>query len=144
MIHVSANRGRDLRATLNLHRSNLIVAPAHGLQRGVVIVYLPLASHEVLLLKQHHLGLLVVLCARDARKDKFSLSHETKTGLYCVSNDDAHILYCKLQHDLCAETKSFCWILLYTRGGSNVVIIERKTFEQRVQRKTPGQKKAEF
>lgn len=80
MIHVSANRGRDLRATLNLHRSNLIVAPAHGLQRGVVIVYLPLASHEVLLLKQHHLGLLVVLCARDARKDKFSLSHETKTG----------------------------------------------------------------
>lgn len=65
-------RGRDLRAALNLHRSNLIVAPAHGLQRGVVIVYLPLASHEVLLLKQHHLGLLVVLRAHNATKDRSS------------------------------------------------------------------------
>ena len=58
----------DLRAALNLHGSNLVVSPAHGLQRGVVIVYLPLASHEVLPLEQHHLGLLVVLCAHEMDK----------------------------------------------------------------------------
>lgn len=51
----------NLRSTLNLHGSDLVVAPAHGLQRGVVIGHLPLVTHEVLLPVQHHLGLFVVL-----------------------------------------------------------------------------------
>lgn len=54
----------DSRAALDLHRSDLVVAPAHRLQRGVVIVDLPLASNEVLLLKQHYLRVLVVLWQR--------------------------------------------------------------------------------
>lgn len=61
MITLCAFRNEDLRSALNLHRSDLIVAPAHSLQGGVVIVYLPLATYEVLPLKQNHLGLLVVL-----------------------------------------------------------------------------------
>lgn len=60
---------QNLRSALNLHRSDLIVAPAHGSQRGVVIVYLPLASCEVLLLEQHDLGLLMLLGAYHATKD---------------------------------------------------------------------------
>lgn len=86
---VEIHRGRDLRSTLNLHRSNLVVAPAHRLQRGVVIVYLPLASHEVLLLKQHHLGLLVVLCAHDARKDKLSI--HGPIHLICVGSSQSNL-----------------------------------------------------
>lgn len=71
------NVAGDLRATLHLHGSNLVVAPAHGLQRGVVVVYLPLASHEVLPLKQHHLGLLVVLCAHGKTSSLRVNTHKT-------------------------------------------------------------------
>lgn len=51
----------DLRSTLNLHGSNLVVHPAHGLQRGIVITQLKLTTHHVLHLVDGHASLLVVL-----------------------------------------------------------------------------------
>lgn len=51
----------DLRSTLDMHGSNLIVHPAHCLQRRVVIAQLKLTAHEVLHLIDGHAGLLVVL-----------------------------------------------------------------------------------
>lgn len=51
----------DLRSTLNVHGSNLLVQPAHGLQRGVVVRQLKLAAHHVFQLVDGHAGLLVVL-----------------------------------------------------------------------------------
>ena len=51
----------DLRSTLNVHGSNLVVHPAHGLQRGVVITQLELTTGHVLHLEDGHAGLLVVL-----------------------------------------------------------------------------------
>lgn len=51
----------DLRSTLNVHGSNLLVHPAHGLQRGVVVRQLKLTAHHVLQLVDGHAGLLVVL-----------------------------------------------------------------------------------
>lgn len=51
----------DLRSALNVHGSNLVVHPAHGLQRRVVITQLKLTTHHVLRLVDGHAGLLVVL-----------------------------------------------------------------------------------
>lgn len=51
----------DLRSALNLHGSNLLVHPAHALQRGVVIAQLKLTTGHVLILEDHHASLLVVL-----------------------------------------------------------------------------------
>lgn len=51
----------DLRSTLNMHGSNLLVQPAHGLQGRVVVRQLKLAAHHVLQLVDGHAGLLVVL-----------------------------------------------------------------------------------
>lgn len=51
----------DLRSTLDMHGSNLLVQPTHGLQRGIVIRQLKLAAHHVLQLIDGHAGLLVIL-----------------------------------------------------------------------------------
>lgn len=58
----------NLRATLNLHGSNFVVKPAHGLQGGVIITHLELTSHHVLHLKDDHAGVLVVLCKREKKE----------------------------------------------------------------------------
>jgi len=50
-------------SALNLHGSNLLVHPAHGLQRGVVITQLKLTTGHVLILKDGHFSLLVVSAA---------------------------------------------------------------------------------
>jgi len=50
-------------SALNVHGSNLVVHPAHGLQRRVVITHLELTTHHVLLLKDGHAGILVVSAA---------------------------------------------------------------------------------
>lgn len=57
-----------LRPTLYLHGTNFIVEPAHGLQGGVVITDLPLASNEVFFLKDGNLRLLVILYSRNCLK----------------------------------------------------------------------------
>lgn len=64
----------DLRSALNVHGSNLVVEPAHGLQRGVVIAHLELATHHVLHLVDGHAGLLVALCKGGGRRFKHNLS----------------------------------------------------------------------
>lgn len=53
---------KNLRSTLNVHGSNLVVHPSHALQRWVVITQLKLTTHHVLHLEDGHAGLLVVLC----------------------------------------------------------------------------------
>lgn len=58
----------DLRSTLDMHGSNLIVHPAHGLQRRVVITQLKLTAQEVLHLVDGHAGLLVVLYKEGERR----------------------------------------------------------------------------
>jgi len=50
-------------SALNLHGCNLLVHPAHGLQRGVVITQLKLTTSHVLVLEDGHLSLLVVSAA---------------------------------------------------------------------------------
>lgn len=50
-----------LRPTWYLHGTNFIVEPAHGLQGGVVITDLPLASDKVSFLKDGNLRLLKIL-----------------------------------------------------------------------------------
>jgi len=50
-------------SALNLHGSNLVVHPAHGLQRGVVITQLKLTTSHVLHLVDGHASLLVVSAA---------------------------------------------------------------------------------
>ena len=52
-----------LRSGLHPERSNLVVAPAHGLQGGVVVAQLSLAGQEVLTLVDGHSALPVVLYA---------------------------------------------------------------------------------
>lgn len=49
------------RSRLDPERSNLIVAPAHGLQGGVIVAELTLAAHEVLPFVDGHTTLSVVL-----------------------------------------------------------------------------------
>lgn len=51
----------DLRSALNVHGSNLVVHPAHGLQRRVVIAQLELTTQHVLVLEDDHARILVVL-----------------------------------------------------------------------------------
>lgn len=50
-----------LRPALYLHGTNFVVEPTHGLQRGVVITDLPLASNKVFFFKDGNLGLLMIL-----------------------------------------------------------------------------------
>jgi len=50
-------------SALNLHGSNLLVHPAHGLQRRVVISQLKLTTGHILILEDGHFGLLVVSAA---------------------------------------------------------------------------------
>lgn len=50
-----------LRPTLYLHGTNFVAEPAHGLQGGVVIRELPLASDKVFFLKDGNLRLLMIL-----------------------------------------------------------------------------------
>lgn len=68
----------DLRSTLNVHGSNLIVHPAHGLQRRVVITQLELTAQHVLHLVDGHAGILVVLCKGGER---WLSTSEIKLGL---------------------------------------------------------------
>lgn len=51
----------DLRSALDVHGSDLVVHPSHSLQRGVVIAQLELTPSHILLLKDGHAGILVVL-----------------------------------------------------------------------------------
>lgn len=51
----------DLRSALNVHGSDLVVHPAHGLQRRVVIAQLELTAQHVLVLEDGHARILVVL-----------------------------------------------------------------------------------
>lgn len=51
----------DLRSALNVHGSDLVVHPAHGLQRRVVIAQLELTTQHVLVLEDGHARILVVL-----------------------------------------------------------------------------------
>lgn len=57
-----------LRPTLYLHGADFVVEPTHGLQGGVVIRDLPLASNKVFLLKDGHLRLLMILQFRNCFK----------------------------------------------------------------------------
>lgn len=57
----------DLRSALDVHGSDLVVHPAHGLQGGVVIAQIELTTRHVLHLKDGHAGLLVVLCKNKER-----------------------------------------------------------------------------
>lgn len=54
-------------AALHMHGAHLLVAPAHGLQRWVVITQLYTAAHEVLLLKDGHTTVLVDSAADGAQ-----------------------------------------------------------------------------
>lgn len=59
-----------LRATLDLHGSDLVVHPAHGLQGGVVITQLELTTVHVLHLEDGHAGILVILWKKKKKKRK--------------------------------------------------------------------------
>lgn len=49
------------RSRMDLEGANLVVAPTHGLEGGVVVAQLALAAQEVLTLKDSHAALSVVL-----------------------------------------------------------------------------------
>lgn len=54
---------------MNVHGSNLVVHPAHSLQRRIVITQLKLTTRHVLLLKDGHARLPVVLCKKRREKN---------------------------------------------------------------------------
>lgn len=53
--------GGDSRSRLDPERANFIVAPAHGLEGGIIIAQLALTAQEVLTLIDSHTALSVVL-----------------------------------------------------------------------------------
>merc|ERR1719216_99397 len=56
-------------SALDVHGSNLVVHPAHGLQGGVVVTQLELMTHHVLLLVDGHAALLVAGRADGPERD---------------------------------------------------------------------------
>lgn len=65
---------------MNVHRSDLVVHPAHSLQRRIVITQLKLTTRHVLLLKDGHARLPVVLCKKRRGKKWFRISSSTNSG----------------------------------------------------------------
>lgn len=58
------------RSRLDPERANFIVAPAHGLEGGIVVAELTLAAHEVLPFEDGHTTLSVVLQGLGAARSK--------------------------------------------------------------------------
>ena len=57
--------GGHSRSRLDPERANFVVAPAHGLEGGVIVAKLTLTAQEVLTLEDSHTTLSVVLEAKD-------------------------------------------------------------------------------
>lgn len=57
-----------LRATHDLDGADLVVAPSHSLQGGVVIAHLPLLSSHVLTLEKRHTAITLHLFHNGERK----------------------------------------------------------------------------
>lgn len=60
--------GVNLRSAHNVHGSDLVSAPAHGHEGGVVVTQLRVAAQEVLLLIDHHATALVRLQDQDRER----------------------------------------------------------------------------
>lgn len=76
------------RATLHVHGAHLHTAPAHSLQRGVVITQLRTATQEVFLLVDHHAAALMSL-----RTQKLHHTHCIKATYLTIEMLEIHPVY---------------------------------------------------
>lgn len=60
MLNWCSSRGHS-RSRLDPERADFIVAPAHGLEGGIIVAKLTLTAQEILTLKDGHTALSVVL-----------------------------------------------------------------------------------
>lgn len=66
------------RSRLDPERANFIVAPAHGLEGGIIVTQLALTAQEVLTLVDGHTTLSVVLQGRERTIGAFELLFQSK------------------------------------------------------------------